>query len=427
MIDTLLVAMNDTLQKDQSKQMHAERKHSIGLIQEKMTDRYQVDERVSKKSESWEQVFAYADAYGKIRLGYFGGRFKEQTTRTQNSFAAAVGGILGIQTAVYKGFRLNAATYVSQDLPFLYDTDKRSNDFYTEYGDSYAYLAEAEMEYASTFFQAKIGRFGIDMPYANKDDLRMSQNTFEGGWLHLHYTKEWSSQFFFLQRWAGFDSSDANVSQSEFKKLVEGGSGMIGASILYKYNEDSEASLWYHHIDKMADILYGEINGAYDATAFIHIDYGLQAADIMQRDASHIDGEVYGAMLMGHYNDFFMGAAANFAQVDAGNSITDGFGGGPYFTSLDEATIAYASESAPGEDIDMYRFSAGYDKKEWYSSFEYAYGYMHCRDNFIKEHDLIYTFNLDEKWQAQAIGANFRMKNSDNRFNRVVIRIDYNF
>ena len=137
--------------------------------------------------------------------------------------------------------------------------------------------------------------------------------------------------------------------------------------------------------------------------------------------------DVYGLMLIGHYNDLFVGTAANFARVDDGNSVTDGFGGGPYFTSLDEATIAYASEAAPGKDIDMYRFSAGYDKREWYSSFEYAYGYMTCSGNSIQEHDLIYTFDLDGKWQAQAIAANFKMQSSDNRFNRVVVRIDYNF
>ena len=265
------------------------------------------------------------------------------------------------------------------------------------------------------------------MPYVNTDDIRMSQNSFEGAWSHLHYTSKWSSQLFYIQRWAGFDSADEENSQDEFKKLVEGGSGMVGASLAYRYNEESEASLWYHHIDKMADILYGEINGVYDFSDAWHLDYGLQIAHILQNDASSVDGDVYGAMLIGHYNDLFVGAAANFALVDEGEYVTDGFGGGPYFTSLDEATIAFASEIAPGDDIDMYRFSVGYDKEEWYSSFEYAYGYMTCSCNSIEEHDLIYTFDLDQKWQAQIVAANFKMKNQDNRFNRVVVRIEYNF
>ena len=290
MIDTIYIAMEEGAHKTHFIPIHKEQKHSIGLIHQKMTDRYKVVEALPKKTDSWDNVFRYADAYGKIRFGYFGGRFKEQTNVTQNSFAAAVGGILGIRTAQYRGFRLNAATYVSQDLPFLYDTAKRSNDFFTADGKSYAYLAEANVAYTAKYFETKVGRFSVEMPYANTDDLRMSQNTFEGAWAHLHYTKRFSTQLFYLQRWAGFDSSDANTSQSDFKKLVEGGSGMVGASIAYRYDKESEASLWYHHIDKMADILYGEINGVYHLDEALHFDYGLQAAYIAQRDASHTDG-----------------------------------------------------------------------------------------------------------------------------------------
>ena len=408
MIDSILIAQNDTIQTKESVQTQIEHKQSIGLIHQKMTDRYRVVETKPKKSDSWDNIFKNAKAYGKIRLGYFGGKFKEQKDSAQNSFAAAIGGILGIKTAQYNGFRFNAAAYISQDLPFLYETTQRSNDFYTADGHSYTYLAEVDIEYMSKYFEAKAGRIVVDMPYANTDDLRMSQNTFEGGWAHLHFTSKLSSQIFYLQRWAGFDSSDANSSQNEFKKLVEGGRGMVGASIAYRYEDASEASLWVQHIDKMADILYGEINGVYDLDQSWHLDYGVQAAYIVQREDSGVDGNVYGLMLMVHYNDLFVGGASNFARVSAGNSVTDGFGGGPYFTSLDEATIAYASEVAPGKDIDMYRFSAGYDKREWHSSFEYAYGYMSCSSNYIKENDLIYTFDLDEKWQAQAIAANFR-------------------
>ena len=420
MIDSIYLALNE-----KREHVHAQETQSIGLIHQKMTNRYKVVKILPKRAETLDDVFEYADAYGTIRFGYFGGRFEEDTTR--DSFAAAAGGVLGIRTAGYEGFRLNVATYVSQDIPFLYDTKKRSNEFYTAEGDSYAYLAEADVEYSSDRFEAKVGRFAVDMPYANMDDIRMSRNTFEGAWGAVHFSKRWSSQFFYLGRWAGFDSADENSSQNEFKKLVEDGYGMVGASLSYKYDEESEASVWLHRIDKTADILYGEINGVYSANKAWHCDYGLQAAHIVQRDGSGVEGDVYGAMVIVHHDDLFFGVASNMARVDGNTSVTDGFGGGPYFTSLDEATIAYVSELAPGVDIDTYRFSAGYDKKEWHSSFEYAYGYMSANDIFIKENDLIYTYDKDEKWQVQVVGANFRLKSSSNNFNRVVARVDYNF
>ena len=425
MIDMVLIAMDDTQQ--MSTATHKEQKQSIGLIHQKMQDRYKVVERLPDKADDFDSVFKYADAYGKIRLGYFGGKFEEEIGDAQNSFASAVGGILGIKTAELAGFSLNAATYISQDLPFFYNTDKRSNEFYTNEGKSYAYLAEASINFRSRFFETMAGRFAVDMPYANRDDIRMSQNSFEGAWAHIHYTKEWSTQIFFIQRWAGFDSSDENSSQSEFKKLIEGGSGMVGASLAYRYNDESEVSVWYHSIDKMADIFYGEINGVYDFSEAWHLDYGVQIAYIRQKSDSNVEGDVYGAMFIGHYKDFFLGAALNFARVDKGQYITDGFGGGPYFTSLDEATIAFVSEIAPGVDIDTYRFSVGYDKEEWHSSCEYTYGYMGANSTDIKENDLIYTYDLHEKWQAQAVAANFKSNFSGNSFNRIVVRIDYNF
>ena len=427
MIDGLYLALNDTATTQMTEMQAQQQKNSIGLIHQKMTKRYQVVKVLPKKADNWDEMFQYADAYGKIRFGYFAGRFDEETTNAYNSFASAVGGILGVHTAAYKGVRLNAAMYISQDLPFAYDTNKRSNDFYTADGKSYAYLAEASIEYSSDYLEAKIGRIAIDLPYANTDDIRMSQNTFEGGWGVLHYNDKWSSQVFYLTRWAGYDSSDDDVSQNEFKKLVEDGNGMAGVSIAYKYDDESDISLWYNYIDKMASIVYAEINGVYNINKDMHFDYGLQAAHIMQEKDSHVDGDVYGAMFIGHYQDFFLGAAANFALVDSGDSVTDGFGGGPYFTSLDEATIAGASELAPGENIDMYRVSTGYDLEAWHSSFEYAYGYMSCDDNYIREHDLVYTYNLDDKWEFQAVGANFKMQKSDNKFNRFVARLDYNF
>ncbi len=427
-MEMLAIALNDI---NVSKQhSHIEReKNSIGLIHQKMTDRFKVVHKLPEKTDSVENMFAYADAYGKIRFGYFGARFKEQTTDYQNSFAAAVGGIMGIKSAEYKGVSFKAAAYISQDLPFLYDTAQRSLDFYSTQGKSYTYLAEANLHYVLEDVEAIVGRFAIDMPYANTDDLRMSQNTFEGAWGQIKYSDTLSTQFFYIQRWAGFDSQDedSNATQNEFKKLVEGGRGLVGASLIYEYAQESEASVWLHYIDKMASIGYAEINGLYDVDDAIHFDYGLQYAYIREEENSNVDGQVVGAMFIGHYNEFFLGLAANGAFVKPGKYVTDGFGGGPYFTSLDEATIAFASETSPGEDIEMYRTSLGYDKEEWYSSFEYAYGYMGCNSNSIHEHDLIYTYEKEKKWQAQVVFANFSMRDSDNRLNRIVARIDYNF
>lgn len=426
-MDAIVVAIDDINQT--RPKIVKEQKQSIGLIHQKMQDRYKVVEKLPEKADSFDNVFKYADAYGKIRWAYYGGRFKEQSAEYQNRFSSAIGGILGIKSAALYGVSCNAAAYVSQDLPFAYDTNKRSNVFLTPKEESYAYLAEASIDYNSKYFEAKVGRYVADMPYANSDDIRMSQNSFEGAWGHIHYMHNLSSQVFYIKRWAGFGSQDDDndLSQNEFKDLLPSSWGMAGVSLAYRYNEESEASLWVHIIDKMASILYAEINGVYDINEHIHLDYGLQYSFIKERDDSGVDGEVYGAMAMGHYDDFFVGVAANFALVDAGKEVTDGFGGGPYFTSLDEATIAYASSEFVGTGIDMYRFSLGYDKKSWYSSFEFAYGYIDCGIKSVMENDLIYTLDIDSKWNAQVVLANFKISDSSNKFDRAIARLEYNF
>lgn len=424
----MIVALNETNQiQIEQKTM---KKNSIGLLHQKMKGGVRVVtvKELPKEASDFDTVFKYADAYGQIRLGYIGNDLTEADGKVTKSFGSAIGGIVGIKSATYKGFGFNVAAYVSQDLPFLYDTDKRANDFLSVQNSSYAYLAEASLDYDSKMFQAKVGRFVVEMPFANSDDLRISRNSFEGAWAEMDYKDRLSSQLFYLQRWAGFDSQDEENSQNEFKKLVEGGKGMIGASLAYNYADESQASLWVHSIDKMADIFYGEISGVYGFDDMLHFDYGLQYALINQKDASNVDGSVYGAMLIGHFDDFFVGVAANYADVKEGKSVTNGFGGGPYFTSLDESTIAAASELCPGEDIVMTRSSLGYDAPKLYSSFEYAFGYMEAAKSSkkIKEHDFIYTFNKDEKWQIEAIFTHYKA-DSDIKFNRFRARIDYNF
>jgi len=419
-MDMLIVALNDTTQPQQEVVQQ-----SRGTLKQKTLQRREVVKVLPKKADSLEEAFEYVDGYGKIRFGYFGNHYKEETPEWENSFASAIGGIIGIKTASFKGFSVNAAAYISQDLPFLYDTDKRDTDFFTKEGESFTYLAEASIDYHNDFFSAKVGRFAVDLPYANTDDLRMAQNTFEGAWGNVEYNDMFSSQLFFIQRWAGFDSQDDTYSQNEFKKLAKDSRGMIGASVAYAYNESGELSFWYQNIENFANIAYTELNGAYKLDSDWNIDYGLQYSYIAEDSNSDVDGQVYGAMLIVHYDSVYFSGAANFALVDDGKYVTDGFGGGPYFTSLDEATIAAASEAFVGEDIDMYRTGVGVDFDAWYSSLEYAYGYMQGDNGHIDEHDIVYSFNKDDNIVSQIVFASY--KGGDTRLNRVVARIDYNF
>ncbi len=74
---------------------------------------------------------------------------------------------------------------------------------------SFAYVAEASIDYRSDLLQAKIGRIKVETPYADSDDIRMAANTFEGVWTNVNYTSSLTTQVMLLNKWAGYDSQDA--------------------------------------------------------------------------------------------------------------------------------------------------------------------------------------------------------------------------
>ena len=213
----------------------------------------------------------------------------------------------------------------------------------------FTYIGEASIDYADNIIQAKLGRLKVETPYANSDDIRMAPNTFEGAWLSVEYTDAFKTQLFYFKNWAGYDSQDedSNSSQNEFKSLVSDDSfGMLGGSFIYEYAKNSELSLWYNYIDDMATIVYAEMIGIYFTDIEnLHLDYGLQASHIEELENSGVDGNVFGALAILHYNGFFLGGAYNISLSDAGKSVSNGFGGGPYYTSLDEASISAVSEA----------------------------------------------------------------------------------
>lgn len=403
---------------------------SIGLIHNRaaLGKKEIVIKKLPKKADSFENIFNYADAYGKIRYGYYGSRYiLDDETKYLNS---AIGGIAGIKSAKYKGFGFNIATYISKDLDFLYDSSLKNSEFLTYDKKSYVYLGEASIDFKNRYISINFGRFAKDTPYFNTDDIRMSQNTFEGVFGEFDIDDSIKVDLYYIKRWAGFDSADENSSQSDFKDLVNNSKGLYGGGIVYSYGKENQASFWGYYVDRFAVLLYSETSGHlhYDDT---HIDFGFEVAYNKELNDSGINGIVIGGMGIFHFGDFFVSIADDYAFVKSGDVITDGFGGGPYLTSLDEATIAAISDiknkivNETKDNINFLRTGIGYDVDSLNSSFEYAFGYASLGISDIKEHDFIYSYNLDDKISAQLIAIHYQT--SQDELDRFLIRADYNF
>jgi len=412
-----------------------------GLIHSKTAGRFEIVKELPKDASSFNQMFDYADAFGKVRIAYINSAHKiSSKPNKETKHATAIGSEFGFNTAAYNGVNFHISAYLSQTIKALNpDKDEINEDFSDVNGDSFIYIGELSLDYNSESLQAKVGRIRVETPYANSDDIRMAANTFEGAWTNIEYTSNLKTQVFYAKRWAGYDSQDEDAleSQNEFKDLVsEDSFGMVSASLTYQYAKNSEASVWFNYIDEMAAITYAEIVGIYFINEKgLHLDYGFQASYIQEQENSGVDGYVLGTMAILHYNGLFTGIAYNEAKSDAGKSVSDGFGGGPYYTSLDEATIAAISE-ATGENSDSknkvsaYRIGLGYEfEKIGIDGLvaEAVYGKLSNDYGDITEKDVILTYEIADKWSLEAIYTDFKSSCNNNTFDRALVRVDYNF
>ncbi len=435
MIDTLYIAQLEDTSNETYFQKHTDEVQSTSLFDSKTAGRFEIVKMLPLEAENFDDMFNYADAYGKIRLAYIDSAHKISTLQKDEKRAAAIGGVIGVNTASYKGVSLHIATYISQSLEFLNpDKNKINEDFFNSDKDSFAYIAEASLQYNNKKFQSMLGRIKVETPYANSDDIRMAANTFEGAWLNIDYDSDLKTQILFLNRWAGYDSQDdegIGLSQDTFKNLVNDKAfGMLSASLSYEFAKESELSFWYNYIDEMSIIHYCEIIGVYQINAQSYLDYGVQISKIYELDDSNVNGKVFGAMLIAHYNGWYFAGAYNAALVNDGDYITSGFGGGPYYTSLDEATIEAVSEASRMNSY-AYRIGSGYDFSKFVDglNIEIVYGQLYNEKETITEEDLVLTYKVAKKWLIESVYTNYRSQNDNNNntFDRYLLKIDYNF
>lgn len=414
-----------------------------GLIHTKQEGRYEVVVKLPEEAEDFDQAFDYAKPFATFRLANVTtkqeGLSQHNIDETKTS-GTSFGGIVGLNSASLYGVHLHLGAYVSQKIHSLNPSDpaKQNSELFDVNGDSFVYMGEASIAYEREGLNVQAGRIRIDTPFADSDDIRMAPNSFEGAGGTLDLNGNWQAQAYFLTRWAGVDSGD---DQDQFKAFVEDGYGLAGGSLSYKIDEDNVLSLWYYNVDKESDIVYAEGTGEIYFSDDFHMEWGLQGAHISERDDSGIDGNAVGAMAIADYDFIYIGAAYNYVFEKEGNTITDGFGGGPYYTSLDEQTIGAVSALAPGEDLGVYRVALGFDFSRWGAdrlNLEFVHGHFLLENSpaEVKESDVVLTYAITDRWYLESIYSDINMMNIDyadpqnqefRDFRRLVTRLDYSF
>ncbi len=395
-----------------------------GQMHSKQSGRYDVVKTLPKETDTIATMFTYARVEGNLRMAYIHNAYA-----ARHNGALSVGGRFGFHTASYQGVNLHVNATTSQRIGLLNPSSSEhtlAHDFFDATGDSFTYISHANVQYDNGNLSLKVGRLNLNTPYLDADDIRMAANSFEGVSLSYRSGTNVTLNTLYVTRWAGYDSGE---NQHKFTPLTPDGLGVGALGMTYMPDDEHSASLWYYHADAMSHILYAEYSGHYNIADDFHIEYGVQGSYMAAIENSQVEGIVVGVMGIVDYGPMFLGLSYNRASINENQYITNGFGGGPYYTSLDEATLGALSEHAVGEDVMAYRVGVGYEVRNSGLVIEGVYGNLRSRHNEVnmKESDLILTYALNAAVLVKASVMSYHMHDGSRDFKRGMVRVEYNF
>lgn len=376
----------------------------------------------SKASEvtNLSDAFAQGDVVGQIRFV----NIEQDNDAAINTYATALGGQLKYETASLYHVTMAISTFISQNVtPLTGEVSKGENntDILGPNGESLLYLGEAYAEYERNHFDLKVGRQTIDTPLNDRDDIRMLPNTFEAIMAGYGGVENFIFIGGYITRWAGYDSGP-DISQ--YKDILGvAGSGVALAGVMNDSFENIELQLWFYNLDGLSRIAYTDADYTSEYDNGFSVESGLQFGFYNELSASSVDGGVYGAMINLGYKGVNLSGAFNIVDSKDSASITLGYGGGPYYSSMEEMTI--------GGLNNVQAYVAGLD----YAlldilNFHYAYGSFKNSNNEIHEQDIVFTYERDD-WDLELSYAMLDDKVNEGidaqGYNRFLLRANYNF
>ncbi len=279
----------------------------------------------------------------QIRAGYIMQNNKGGLNE-EDSKAFALGGHLGIKSERIKGFLLEAEFYTVRSLGLNNsDPQKINPDFFDADKSGFTVLSKAYIDYTYKNTKIKIGRQLIDTPHADSDDIRMMPNYFNAYMLINKDIPNVTLTLGKIDKMAGWENG---TNPSKFTKISdilgieEDTEGIYLASAIYE-KENFNFQIWYYDLDKIANVFYLE-SGYKIALNPIDLSVSLQydkAQDRKEALLGKVDSSTWGAALQIDYKNISLMGAYNKDSGDTGPFQSDTFGGGAFFTSLEDQTI----------------------------------------------------------------------------------------
>ena len=266
---------------------------------------------ISLEAGSLSETLVNATTEGQIRLGAI--QIEDETGVKTSTLA--LGGSLGIETSPVNGVSLGATFYTTNALfgknseGLFLDSNKKS---YSLMGEAYI-----QANLGKTFIKA--GRQLIDTPYADSDDVGMVPNTFEGIILVNQNIKDTTVTLASLDKWSGVDSDIPE----KFNELQSSGDALLMASVIYEGIDNTTLQAWHYHLD---DKNFNYLEAGYENEQF---NLAIQYTDQ--------DNENTAFGLQAGFNIGNLALTTAYNRVNG--TVSNGFGGGPFFTSAEDHTI----------------------------------------------------------------------------------------
>jgi imipenem/basic amino acid-specific outer membrane pore len=254
-------------------------------------------------------AFKNAKTSGNIRIGH--------SNDSDMASTSVVGGYFGFKTVPINNISMKATFFTTHTV-----AKKDANAIFLDSkNNGYSILGEAYLEANFNRTNIKYGRQIIDTPYANSDDFAMVPNTFEGFTFVNTNIKDTTVILASIDKMAGVDAKIAE----DFTDIQINGDAIKTAAIIYEGVKNLSVQAWSYDIpDK--NIKYNYFEAGYEVKLF---NIAIQKAT--QGNGNSAVGAVAGINIKN--------LALSIAHNKATGEVSNGFGGGPFFTSAASNSI----------------------------------------------------------------------------------------
>ncbi len=251
----------------------------------------------------------------------------------------AIGGKIGLKAELNSAISAGAELYL---LKALKTDSETMQEILNSKRESFETLSQIYMEAQHKNTLIKMGRQLIDTPHADSDDVKTMPNYFTAYILQNREIKDLTVTIGKITHMAGWENG---VDARKFKRISEildiekKTSGILFASAVYEGVKNLSLQGWFYNIDEVANVLYLEATyetdiGEKTLTLGLQTDTATDTGESLKGD---IKSKTYGISVTTALKKGLSITLAYNKSEDDGAFVS--FGGGPFFTSMEDQTI----------------------------------------------------------------------------------------